>query len=152
MNKPILTIGRAERVSFPRLGLLNIPARVDTGAKTSSVWASNIRVKNGLVEFYLFDESSKHYSGQKIVLKSFEQRVIASSNGALDKRYVVKLLVELYGRKIRASFTLANRASQTYPVLVGRNILRGKFIVDVKQGQPVLSAERLRSQQLQGNL
>ena len=45
---------------------------------------------------------------------------------------MIKMLVIISGKKIRARFTLANRSTQKYPVLVGRNILRRKFVVDVK--------------------
>lgn len=152
MNKSILTIGRVENIALPRLGLTNVPARIDTGAKTSSIWASGIKVKNGKLEFYLFDESSKYFNSRKVVRKSYEQRVIAGSTGVAEKRYVVKMLVEVKGRKILASFTLANRSSQTYPVLVGRNILRGKFIVDVKLGKPQYTSEKKRSKQLQSKI
>ncbi len=150
MFKAIL-IGRAERVNFPELKLLAIPARIDTGAKTSSVWASNISESNGVLTFELLGGDSEHYTGQVLSTKQYETRVIASSNGAKEERYVIKLLVEIKDRRVRASFSLANRASQTYPVLVGRNVLRGKFIIDVKLGQPLLKAEQLQSSELQNS-
>ena len=145
-------IGKAEIVNFPEFGLKNIPARIDTGAKTSSVWASEIQESDGLLSFKLFGGDSPHYSDVVIETKRFGLRAISSSNGAVEERYVVRLIVEIEGRKIRASFSLANRASQTYPVLVGRNVLRGKFVVDVKQGQPLIRDEKLRSQLLQSQL
>ena len=57
-------------------------------------------------------------------------------------RYKVKIPVVVKGRKIKANFTLADRSAQVYPVLVGRNILRGKFVVDVKGGATLRHAER----------
>ena len=62
------------------------------------------------------------------------------------------MLVVVKGKKIRATFTIANRASQVYPVLIGRNILRGKFVVDVKKGKKLASLERQRITQLQSTL
>jgi hypothetical protein len=41
---------------------------------------------------------------------------------------------------------------QVYPVLIGRNVLRGKFIVDVKRGKPLIHQERLRSMRLRQRL
>lgn len=144
-------IGRAERVDFPELEMVGIPARVDTGAKTSAIWASGIIEENGRLQCVLLGPDSPHYTGQVLTFDEYSVRTIASSIGEPEQRYVVKLLVRLKGRKIRASFTLANRAQQVYPMLIGRNILRGKFIVDVKRGMPLTAEEKARSRQLQGH-
>lgn len=144
-------IGRAEKVSFPELGAENIPARVDTGAKTSSVWATDISEHDGLVSFTLFGKSSPFYTGE-VHTVAFEKIVVASSIGEPQERYKVRLLVQLKGKKIRARFTLADRSQQTYPILLGRNVLRGKFVVDVAGGKPLYKEERQRSQQLQAKL
>ncbi len=135
MKKQITTIGQSEFVEFPELGLLNVPARIDTGARTSTVWASGIKELNGELSFVLFDKTSPFYSGAKLTFKDYEIREVTSSNGHTEERYMVRLLVCLDGRKIRARFTLANRSTQTYPVLVGRNVLRGKFVVDIKHNR-----------------
>jgi hypothetical protein len=144
IKKPLITIGRAEEIGFPELGIGTIPARVDSGAKTSAIWASHITEKDGRLEFSLFGSSSAFYSGDKISTQQYELRTVASSMGTVEERYVVKIIVSLHGRKIKASFTLANRSSQVYPVLVGRNILRGKFLVDVRRGQPLIRQEQMR--------
>lgn len=128
-------IGRSELVSFPSLGIAKVPSRIDTGAKTSAVWASDIHLVGDELHFKLFAPASPHFQGKTIVVKSFEKRPVTSSNGATEQRYVIKLTLLLDGRRIRASFSLADRSKQAYPVLVGRNILKGKFIVDVKLGQ-----------------
>ena len=145
-------IGRAEMVDFPEHGVRKVPARVDTGAKTSAIWASGIIENNGILQCVLFGPDSELYTGEVLRFKEYQTRTIASSIGETEQRYVVKLLVSVNGRNIRASFTLANRAEQAYPMLIGRNILRGKFMVDVKQGTPLLQAEKLRSEKLQRDI
>ncbi len=125
-------IGQAEHIDFPELGIVAIPARIDTGARTSAIWASSVQETADGLEFVLFDKQSPFYSGEKILVKSFERRLVTPSNGLAEERYMVKLLVTIGGRKIRARFTLANRSTQRYAVLVGRNVLRGKFVVDIK--------------------
>ncbi len=152
MAKPLITIGRSEEINLPEQGLIAVPARIDTGAHISAIWASDIVEKDSRLECVMFGPGSSYYTGQKIYFTQFSQRVISSSIGVPETRYVVKLLIELNGRKIRASFSLANRSQQTYPVLVGRNALRGKFLVDVKRGQPLTKSERLRNEQLQNKL
>lgn len=147
-DKPLVTIGRAEEVVFVTNQSKAVPARVDTGAKTSAVWATNIIEKDNTLHFVLFDTLSPFYTGKIMTSHDYGVKVVASSNGHTQERYAVKLLIEIGGKRIRATFTLADRSLQVYPVLIGRNVLRGKFIVDVKRGKPLIHQERLRSQKL----
>lgn len=144
MKKEYKIIGRSELVAFPDVQSKPIPARIDTGAKTSALWASEIVQKDKELSFMLFDKTSPFYTGEHIVVPHFEKRLVASSNGAVQERYAVRLLVKIKGKKIRGYFTLADRSQQAYPVLIGRNVLRGKFLVDVQTGHPDIRAERRR--------
>lgn len=146
------TIGRSEVIALPELGFEKVPARIDTGAKTTSVWASGIVVSGSKLQFVLFDKQSALHTGQVITVGQFEEVVVASSIGEPQQRYRVKMLIKLKGKKVRARVTLADRSQQTYPVLIGRNVLRGKFIVDVQGGKPLYKEERSRSQSLQSRL
>jgi hypothetical protein len=127
-------IGQTELIDFPELNLERVAARIDTGAKTSAIWASNMEIKDGILRFTLFDEASEYYTGDVLKTPVHHIRTIISSIGTKEDRYGVKLLILISGRRIRASFTLANRSLQTYPVLIGRNVLSGKFLVDVEHG------------------
>lgn len=142
-------VGRAEEVSFPEFAFEKIPARIDTGARTSALWVSNIHVENGMLYFTFFGEQSAFYTGKEVSFTDFDEQVVASSNGITEQRYKVKLLVKLKGKKVRASFTLTNRSSQVYPILIGRNVLFGKFLVDVKKGKTLYDAEKQRIAELQ---
>jgi hypothetical protein len=130
-------IGSVEAVDYPELNVSGIPARIDTGAKTSAIWASGIVENHGVLQCVLFGPDSPLYNGHVLQFHSYNLRTIFSSIGEAEERYAVRLLVTLKGRKIRATFTLANRSHQVYPMLVGRNILQGKFMVDVEKGQPI---------------
>jgi len=146
-------LGRVEYLKFTQFDGLRVPTRVDSGAKTSALWASGIRVDaDGVLHFRLFDEGSEYYTGQEITTKKFDQTVVANSTGQAEARYRVQLRVILRGRAIRASFTLANRSEQVYPVLIGRSLLRGKFIVDVSAGRPLREKEQLRAEKLKRTL
>jgi hypothetical protein len=150
--KIIKVVGQAERVSFPDYDLENIPARIDTGARSSAVWASHIKETNGKLTFTFFDASSDLYTGKRIETKQYSKSVVASSNGQVQQRYVVRLLVKLKGKKVHTKFTLADRSSQVYPVLIGRRLLFGKFLVDVRAGRPLRKKERQRTEALQSLL
>jgi hypothetical protein len=145
-------IGRAEKMDLPELGFVGIPAKVDTGARTSALWASNVYERDGGLAFTLFAPGTPFYTGQEHFAPHFARVVVASSIGAEQGRFKVIMLAKLRGKKIRTSFTLADRSQQAYPVLIGRNALRGKFLVDVKSGKPDRGAEARRSEQLQREL
>jgi hypothetical protein len=151
-EKPKKIIGRADRIDLPEIGIFDIPARTDTGAKTSAIWASNIRERDGGLGFTLFGEGSPFYTGEELFADQFEHIVVASSIGTEQLRYKVTLLAKVGGKKIRTNFTLADRSQQAYPVLIGRNTLNGKFLVDVQTGRPDYAAELRRYNQLQQNL
>lgn len=135
-------IGRVENVAFPELEAGRVLARIDTGARLTSVWATSISEHDGTLSFALFGPSSPYYSGTIHTTKDYEQIAISSSMGHVQKRYRIKILVKIKGKKIRTSVTLSDRSTQVYPVLIGRNVLRGKFVVDVLQGRPARKRER----------
>ena len=145
-------IGRVEKLSFPELGFSDVHARVDTGAKTSALWASSAVEKDGQLAVVFFAKGTDAYTGETAYFEHFQKTVVASSNGQTEERYKVRVLVSLRGKKIRSWFTLADRSTQVYPVLIGRNVLRGKFVVDVKHGTILRDKERERSEVLQSKL
>lgn len=140
-------IGSAEYITFPELQDSKVYARVDSGARTSAIWGSAFINEASHLEVTFFGDSTLRH-----VFTTYGRLAVATSTGHIDKRFTVRLLVRVKGKKIRATFTIANRASQVYPVLIGRNILRGKFIVDVKQGKTLKVLERQRIAQLQSTL
>ncbi len=147
-SKEKTIIGRAEKVSFPTLGKAIFHARIDTGAKTSSVWATDIQeAHKGLIVRFMNSESGVYANEQ--VFKHFDRVRVASSMGHEQIRYKVKMPIVIRGKRILTSFTLADRSTQVYPVLIGRNTLRGKFIVDVSRGSPLRDEEQRRSELLQ---
>jgi hypothetical protein len=56
---------------------------------------------------------------------------VRSSNGEVQERHVIEADVIIAGRTIRTKFNLADREAMNYPVLLGRRLLKGNFLVDV---------------------
>ncbi len=125
------TLGRSDRVDLPGLGLVNIHAKIDTGAYTCSLHCSKVEVVNGKLEFVLLDEEHPEFTGMKFTVKKFTQREIKNSFGEAEMRYVIKTTIKIFDRKIRAEFTLSDREKLRFPVLLGRKILRNRFLIDV---------------------
>lgn len=150
-HKEKTVIGRAERVKFPNCANTVLHARIDTGAKTSSIWATDIReTENGLCVRFASSEHEIHQHEQ--LFKHYDRVRVASSMGHAQIRYRVKMQVVIRRRRIMATFTLANRSTQVYPVLIGRATLNGKFIVDVQKGSPLREEEAKRSALLQSGI
>lgn len=119
-----------------RVAYRDIPAKIDTGAASSAVWASGIRVDGeGVLHFCLFGEGSPYYNGVELSRKDYTVGVVRSSNGQEELRYRVGLTLEIEGKRVKALVSLANRERNRYPVLVGRRTLSGKFLVDVSKGE-----------------
>jgi len=124
-------IGKIEYISLPSEKLANVPAKIDTGADISAIWATNIERKNNRIYYTLFDKKSPYYNSKKLSTSDFSISSIKNSFGQTELRYKVRIPIILGGKRIRATFTLANRANNEYPVLIGRRTLHGKFLVDV---------------------
>lgn len=131
-NKVI--IGRNEAVDFAGYSRRKVPAKIDTGADSSSVWVSNVRVdKNGVLRFNLFGEGSPYYTGKTIKRESYKVALVRSASGHEQIRYRTQFSLRIGGKRIRALFNLSDRSRNKFPVLVGRRTLSGKFIVDVSK-------------------
>ncbi|MEO8691605.1 MAG: RimK/LysX family protein [Candidatus Saccharimonas sp.] len=131
-----IIIGRTSVAGFPADKITDVPVKIDTGADSSSLWASSISVDgDGALHFVLLDKQSKHYTGKEHMTKKYEARRIRSSNGQAEIRYVVKLSIKLEGRIVLGTFTLSDRSLNTYPILIGCRLLKNKFLVDVAKGK-----------------
>lgn len=125
-------VGSTEYVEIA--GIKNIPAKIDTGADSSAIWASGVDVReDGTLVFKLFGKKSPLYTGEELKTRDYKVGSVRSSHGDSQIRYRVKLPLTIAGRTIRATFTLANRSRNNFPVLIGRRGLTGKFVVDVSK-------------------
>ena len=128
-------IGTLDKVDFPEFSLEGVECKIDTGAATSAIHCHEVRVteKEGeqFLSFRLLDPEHPDYNEKRYQTKHFSLRKIRSSNGQLEDRYVIKTLVVIFGRELKAEFTLADRVKMRYPVLLGKKLLKNKFLVDV---------------------
>jgi len=119
-----VTVGLVEEVILLPWKV-KIPARIDTGAATSSLDARDITIKGKTVEFSLPEK----YGGLRISRPIVAWRTIRSA-AARDQRPVVVLEFCLGSQIIRTRVNLNDRSQVKYPLLVGRNALRKNFVVD----------------------
>ena len=151
--KQLDVLGRVERIDLIDLGINGVPAKIDTGADSSSIWASNIKETNIGLQCIFFGPGSPYYTGEVVVFpRNYEITRVANSFGQKELRYKLKLRIRVNGRQIRATFTLANRSKKTYPILLGRRLLRSKFIVDVTKGRALTKVEKAKANKLKREL
>jgi hypothetical protein len=126
-------LGRSDRVDLPGLGLTDIQAKIDTGAYTCSLHCSRAAIVDGKLEFILLDEEHPEFTGMKFIFEKFTIRDIKNSFGEAEERFVIKTTVTLHNRTYRAEFSLSDRDKLRFPVLLGRKILRHRFLIDVTE-------------------
>ena len=124
-------LGRYDRVDLPELGLSNIHAKIDTGAYTSSLHCKKAEIVDGKLEFVLLDQEHPEFTGMKFVFSEFEKRDIRNSFGEVEKRFVIVTSLTIFEEVLTTEFSLSNRGSLKFPILIGRKILRNRFLIDV---------------------
>jgi hypothetical protein len=135
MKKEITTIGATDIADLPDLEWYKVPVRVDSGATTSSIHCSRVKLRTEgavpVLTFYL--DTKRGAPQQSFDVTDFKETIVRNSSGKEEKRYVIKTRITLFGRKIRTEFSLANRRKMRYPILLGRKLLKGRFLIDVSQ-------------------
>ncbi len=129
-----MLIGSEEWCSFPSLGIPAIKARVDSGAKTSSVHAVNINTfkRNGInwVTFEVHPLQENRRTVVRCEAEVVDRRTVRSSSGESEKRLVIKVPLSLGTSTWEVEVTLTNRDSMGYRMLLGREAMVGRMLVD----------------------
>ncbi len=141
-----LILGWQEWVALPALGLPAIKAKIDTGARTSALHATNIETftENGVAYVRFAVRPILAQKGLEITATApvVDHRDVTSSNGDTEKRYVISTPLAVGGRTWPIEITLTgNRETLTYRMLIGRQALQDNVLVDPSKSfaQPRLS-------------
>lgn len=127
-------IGSEEWCQLTQLGIPAVKVRVDSGAKTSALHAFNIQTfKRGNVSWVSFDVHPLQ-NNRKVSLRCeapiLDRRIIKNTSGASEKRYVIKVPMRLGEQVWEIELTLTNRDSMGYRMLLGREAMAGRILVD----------------------
>jgi hypothetical protein len=128
----VRVIGRREFLDLPQLGITGIEGKIDTGAYTSSIHCENITVnyENSKPILYFTIEQD---GVRTMRFEEFDRKKIKNSFGEMEERYVIKTIFKIGKKKIKSIISLSNRDNMRFPVLIGRRLLKGKFLIDVKR-------------------
>ncbi|MCI5050110.1 MAG: 30S ribosomal protein S6--L-glutamate ligase [Rickettsiales bacterium] len=131
-NKTV--IGQEEWCALPDIGLPAIKARVDSGAKTSSLHAVNIRTKeegdDTYVTFDVHPIQKSRAIKKRCRAKLMDRRKVKSSSGQTEQRYVIQTPVTIGDTTWMIDVTLTNRDDMGYRMLLGRQAMENRFLVD----------------------
>lgn len=129
-----LIIGKEEWVALPSLNLPAIKARVDSGARTSALHAFNIKIYTARGEKWVRFDVHPVQKNEKISVqcraKLVEHREVRSSNGLTEYRPVVETPLKFGDNEWPIFITLTNRDSMGYRMLLGREAMEGRMLVD----------------------
>lgn len=132
-----LTVGWREWVALPELGLLALRAKVDTGAETSALHAFDVETyREGGAPFVRFKAQPLLRRGPVVVCTApvVDERRVTASSGQGERRVVIATTLRLGVRADAPVWpievTLADRSAMRFPMLLGREALAGRVVVD----------------------
>ncbi len=129
-----VVVGWREWVSLPQQGVDWVKAKIDTGARSSSIHAFDLetfhREGREWVRFRVQPWQKSDDDLTEMTLPVLDRREVRSSNGQTEMRYAVAMDVTLAGRTITTVMTLSNRDEMGFRMLIGREALERGFLVD----------------------
>src|SRR4051812_15490771 len=118
-----LLVGRVLDIDLPELDIYGVEAKVDTGAFSGALHATNIREHqqpDGTTVLRFKPLNCKKMKQADV----YTIRKVKSSNGAMSERYTINTTVQINGQNYPLRITLANRSGMRRQVLIGRKFLR----------------------------
>ncbi|MCO4780849.1 MAG: ATP-dependent zinc protease [Candidatus Cloacimonetes bacterium] len=133
-KKQLKVIGWRESVSLPDFGIEKINVKVDSGAATSSLHAFDMTTyekgQDQYVKFFIHPEQRHKTKPIECHAKILEYRKIKSSNGQTERRPVILTRISLLDEHWSIELTLTNRDEMTFRMLLGRQSIRKRFLID----------------------
>ena len=141
-------LGWREWVALPALGIDRIKAKIDTGARTSCLHAFNVRFDDAqgqkLVRFSIHPEQRNLDHTVECVAPLIDEREVRDSGGHSEMRYVIETDIKIGPETHRVEFTLTNRDSMGFRMLIGRTAMKDRYLVD--PGKSFLVRKRGKAQ------
>jgi hypothetical protein len=134
VREPLPVIGWREWVALPGLGVARVKAKIDTGARSSSLHAFNLREieRDGArwVRFKVHPLQRDTTLTVTCEAELLEWRTVRSSTGVEELRPVIVTDVELLGRRWAIELSLTRRDEMGFRMLLGRQAVRRRFLID----------------------
>lgn len=127
----MLVVGWQERVDLPLLGLTNLKAKIDTGARTSALHATDIVTfeRNGAPWVHFHTRFDDDASDTDVECPIHDQREITNTSGIPENRFVIRTKFRISNRLWKIDLSLTERTEMTFRMIIGRTALRGHSIL-----------------------
>ncbi|MGF1489210.1 MAG: ATP-dependent zinc protease [Prochloraceae cyanobacterium] len=133
-SKQLSVIGWREIVALPEIGIDRVKAKIDTGARSSALHAFHVKKfeQQGkeMIRFQVHPlQRNSHYT-VTAEAEVIDWREVKNSGGVAQLRPVIETIVKLGGKSWKIELTLTNRDEMGFRMLLGRQAVRQKFLVD----------------------
>ena len=136
-KKPLPVVGWREWLSLPDLGIQAIKAKIDTGARSSAIHAFDIKTRSlrGRTRLRFKVHPYQHNSHETWESEAYviDKRHIRNSGGSTELRYVILTTAQLGEYEWPIELTLTNRDVMGFRMLLGRQAVRGRFLIDPRR-------------------
>jgi len=130
----MLIAGWREWVTLPSLSVPRIKAKLDSGARSSAIHAFDIQTyqEDGIdmVRFSIHPRQNSEKPQIDTVMPIHDRRNVRSSNGVSEQRIVVRANLGIAGTEFPIDLTLTNRDAMGFRLLLGREAMRGRILID----------------------
>lgn len=134
MVRPKVTIGWAEHVALLDWGISDLPAKIDTGARTSALHVEDlVQVGDSEVEFRIIVHRGRDDIYVPVRAAVLKWSRVRSSTGVYSKRCFVRTRIRLGPVEKEIDISLVSREKMVYRMLIGRSALNRDFVVDVSK-------------------
>ncbi|MDR4497810.1 MAG: ATP-dependent zinc protease [Candidatus Scalindua sp.] len=128
LNLNKVVVGWREWAKLPELCIPAIKVKIDTGAKTSALHAFDVKVFRKLgkryARFNIHPLQNNNSISRRCIAEVADERVIKSSNGQKESRYVIRSAIQIGSLRQNIYITLTNRDFMSYRMLLGRGAMR----------------------------
>jgi hypothetical protein len=131
----VITLGWRERLALPQFGIPTLKAKLDTGARSSSLHVDELEAFTRDGDTWLrfvvgLGRSSKHKHHVHCEAPACDRRVVVDTGGRRSERWFIRTEVMLAGERFEVDMNLTDRGHMLFPMLLGRTALMGRFAVN----------------------
>jgi len=128
----LMILGWRERLALPELGIARLKAKLDTGARSSSLHVDTLDTfrRDGEVWLRFSLHPGRRAPAVHAEARALDRRLVTDTGGRRTERWFIRTEVELAGARFSVDINLTDRRHMLFPLLLGRTALAGRFVVD----------------------
>lgn len=129
----VITLGWRERLALPQLGIGVLKAKLDTGARSSSLHVDSLETfqRDGVTWLRFSMHAGRRQPFEiQAEAPALDRRTVTDTGGRRTERWFIRTEVQLAGQRFSVDINLTNRRHMLFPMLLGRTALNGRFAVD----------------------